>query len=146
MIRSAREDDLSGVLAQMRRYYAADGYPFDEAPARRAASGLIADRSLGRLWVVEEDGAVVGYLVLTFGYSLECGGRDAFVDEVVVDEAFRGRGHGTELLRLAEAECRAEGVRAVHLEVERGKEATIGLYRRLGFEDRDRLLLTRRLS
>ena len=31
MIRSAREEDLSAILVQMRRYYAADGYRFDEA-------------------------------------------------------------------------------------------------------------------
>jgi ribosomal protein S18 acetylase RimI-like enzyme len=146
MIRDARAEDLDAVLVQMRRYYAADGYPFDEAQARRATSGLIADRSLGRLWVVEEDGAVVGYLALTFGHSLEYGGRDAFIDEVAIDETYRGCGLGSELVRLAEAECRAEGIRALHLEVERDKAATIRLYRRLGFEDHGRYLLTRRLA
>jgi ribosomal protein S18 acetylase RimI-like enzyme len=130
----------------MRRYYAADGYPFDEALARSAVARLAADSSLGRLWVVAEDGAVVGYLALTFGFSLEYGGRDAFIDEVVIDDAHRGRGHGGALLRRAEAECRGAGVRAVHLEVERGKDAALGLYRRLGFEDHDRFLLTRRLE
>lgn len=147
MIREATERDLDGVLALMRLLYQADGYPFDEAEARRAVTGLLADRALGRLWVVDDGGdEIAGYLALTFGYSLEYRGRDAFVDEVVVAEGHRGRGLGTALLERAEAECRAESVRALHLEVERGKDATIGLYRRLGFEDQGRLLLTRRLE
>ena len=40
----------------------------------------------------------VGYLVLTLGYSLEYGGRDAFIDEVYIRSSYRGRGIGTAAL------------------------------------------------
>jgi ribosomal protein S18 acetylase RimI-like enzyme len=144
--RPATARDLDPVLAMMRRYYAEDGYPFVEAEARRAAADLIRDRRLGRLWVARDGGRVVAYLAVTLGFSLEYRGRDAFVDELVVAEAARGRGLGREALETAAAYCRALGVRAVHLEVERRRGRARALYRRMGFADRARRLMTRWLD
>lgn len=58
----------------------------------------------------------------------------------------RGRGLGREALQLMEQACRKAGVRARHLEVERGKEGAIELYRRMGFVDHARHLMTRLLG
>ena len=82
---------------------------------------------------------------MTLGYSLEHGGRDAFVDEIVVARELRGQGLGRRLLREAEAYCRRLGVAALHLEVERRHRAAIALYRKAGFATTRRMLLTRRL-
>ena len=60
----------------------------------------------------------IGYLVLTIGYSLERGGRDAFIDELYVRAERRGRGLGALAVATAEAAARRLGVRAVHLEVD----------------------------
>ena len=43
---------------------------------------MLGDPRLGRLFAIDDDGSVVGYLVLTFGFSLEFGGRNAVVDEL----------------------------------------------------------------
>jgi ribosomal protein S18 acetylase RimI-like enzyme len=88
-------------------------------------------------------GPPVGYLVLGFGYSLEFLGRDAFVDELYVDEAHRGGGLGRRFLQAAERVCRANGVRALHLEVDPSNAVAQALYRSWGFADHDRRLMTR---
>jgi len=36
---------------------------------------------MGRVWLIQYQGQVIGYVILTLGYSLEYGGRDAFIDE-----------------------------------------------------------------
>jgi diamine N-acetyltransferase len=145
-LRAATPADLAALLVLQRRYYSEDGYPWDEPAARSAASSLLEEPSLGRVWMVEEGGEAVGYFVLTFGYSLEYRGRDAFVDELYFGQSHRGRGLGREALRMVEEACRAEGVRALHLEVERDKPSALGLYRSAGFEDHDRYLMTKRLE
>src|SRR5262249_50326298 len=71
---------------------------------------------------------------------------DAFVDELYVEEAHRGRGAGGLALRLAEDACRAVGVRALHLEVDRENHRARAVYEKAGFEDRDNHLLTKRLA
>ena len=127
----------------MRAYYAEDGYPFVEREAREAIMRLLEDPTLGRLWVATENEAVLGYLALTLGYSLEYRGRDAFIDELYIAPTYRGQGLGARAVDLAEATCRELGVRALHLEVEREKTAAQGLYRRSGFVDHNRYLMTK---
>jgi GNAT superfamily N-acetyltransferase len=144
--RRATSADLEVLLPPQRQYYLEDGYPWDEVEARSTLARLLDDRALGRVWLAEHEGELQGYVVLTFGYSLEYGGRDAFVDELFFFEAHRGRGLGREALGLVEAACREEGVRALHLEVERGKPGALALYRSEGFEDRERFLMVKRLG
>ena len=150
--RSASLADVPAILAHQRAYYEADGYAFDEAVARAAIEGLLGDPEHGRLWVLAEgdthdqDDLIVGYLAVTFGWSLEWGGRDAFVDELYLAPSHRGDGIGRTAIALAEDACRAAGVRALHLEVERANARGRALYARTGFADTDRLLLTRRLT
>ena len=140
--RPALERDIDGIVALMRRYYAEDGYPFDDAEARRALRELIETDSLGRVWVAEDAGAVIGYLAVTLGFSLEYRGRDAFIDELYIATDHRGRGLGREALNLAQRYCREQRVKALHLEVERHRAAAREPYRRVGFEDHARGLMT----
>jgi GNAT superfamily N-acetyltransferase len=144
--RAAVPGDLEALLALERAYYAEDRYPFSPALAKRALGALLEDPALGQVWVAEMAGKVVAYVVLALGYSLEYGGRDAFIDELYVDPDHRGRGLGREALAVAETGARALGVRALHLEVERDKAGVRALYRERGFADHDRLLMTKELA
>ena len=100
----ATPGDLDTILAMMRDLYAYDRLEFEEARARRALGGLIADDRVGRAFLIEEGDVVAGYVVLTFQYGLEVGGRETFVDELFIKEPHRGRGLGrrSESGRLAE--------------------------------------------
>ena len=144
--RSASPGDVPAILVHQRAFYLADGYEFDESVARGAIEGLLADSERGRLWVLSDGSEIVGYLAVTFGWSLEWGGRDAFVDELYLAPSHRGGGIGGRAIALAEEACRAAGVRALHLEVERTNGRGRALYARTGFKDTERLLLTRRLT
>jgi GNAT superfamily N-acetyltransferase len=145
-IRPAGPGDCEGILALMRRYYAEDGYPFVPAEARAAVASLLADPSLGRMWVVVDGAEVVGYAALTLGYSLEYRGRDAFVDEIYLRADRRGGGVGPRLLALMEDACRGLGVRALHLEAERRKARLRDFYGRAGFASHDRHLMTKPIA
>ena len=80
------------------------------------------------------------------GYSIEYGGRDAFIDEVYIRAAYRGQGIGRQAMMFAETQCRALGVRALHLEVARDNTNAHALYRKVGFVDHDRYLMTKHIS
>ncbi len=135
--------DIDTILAFRRDLYAHDPIPFDEQAARTALEALLDDSSLGRVWLIIRGGETIGYLVLTLGYSLEFYGRDAFLDELFVRVEDRGSGVGTAAVRFAETECRALGVRALHLEVDRTNTVAQAVYRRAGFHDHDRYLMTK---
>ena len=145
-MRLAAPDDCERILPLMERYYGEDGYPFVPAEARAALARFLADPSLGRTWVLVAGGEVVGYTALTFGYSLEYRGRDAFVDELYLLPEHRGGGAGSRALALLEDACRELGVRALHLEAERKKPRLLSFYERAGFAAHDRHLMTKPIA
>jgi ribosomal protein S18 acetylase RimI-like enzyme len=143
IFKSATSDDIETLIAMMREFYAHDGMAFDEVIARRALAGVIGDDTLGRVFLILQANEVAGYAVLTFGYSLEFHGRDAFVDEIYLRNEYRGQGIGKIALQFLTDICAAEGVNALHLEVERENTSAQTVYRKFGFEDHDRYLMTK---
>jgi GNAT superfamily N-acetyltransferase len=85
-----------------------------------------------RFFVAEEDGEDVGMLWLGERPESE-DGPAMWVLEVSVREGHRRRGHGRELMRLAEDEARRLGYGAVALNVFSGNAAAIALYDALGY-------------
>jgi hypothetical protein len=81
--------DLDILLLLIEEFCAYDGHPFDAQELRSVVERIVCDESLGRVWLIQADGATVGYVALTFGYSLEYRGRDAFVDELYIREGYR---------------------------------------------------------
>ncbi|MFL6255606.1 MAG: GNAT family N-acetyltransferase [Pyrinomonadaceae bacterium] len=141
--RLANSSDADTLIEMMRDFNAHERIAFDEPSVRAALAQLFADDSYGLVCLMLLSEEVAGYVVITFGFSIEFRGRDAFIDELFVKEEFRGRGAGAAALRFAEGLCRQRGVRALHLEVERGNTRAQSVYRRAGYVDHDRYLLTR---
>lgn len=141
--RTAEAEDADALLSMMRELNEHEGMDFDEPKARAALTQLVADERFGVAHLILFGDEPAGYLVVTFGFSIEFGGRDAFVDELFIKDEFRGRGIGKAALVRAEEVCRARGIRALHLEVERANERAQTLYRKSGFRDHDRYLLTK---
>lgn len=132
----AESSDLESLLHFSRELNEVDGTPFDEARTRTALINLIDRPDLGGVWLIRAAGQPVGYLVLTWGYSLEFGGRDAFVDELYLAAPWRGRGLGRQAIRFAEEQCRRAGIMALHLEVERNNTKAQIFYSQTGFDSR----------
>lgn len=128
----------------MRALWAHDSVPFDEPAARRGLDALFRrkdGRDAGRIWILQWQGSSVGYLVLTFAFSLEFGGWHAFIDELYVREGFRSRGWGSQAVDLAVATCQELGLSALMLEADLQNERATELYRRRGFKEHRRRLM-----
>jgi GNAT superfamily N-acetyltransferase len=141
--RAASSSDADMLIEMMRDFNAHERIAFDEPEVRAVLAQLFANDSFGlaRLILLGEE--VAGYVIIVFGFSLEFRGRDAFIDELFVRDAFRGRGAGAAAIRFAEGVCRERGVCALHLEVGRENTGAQSVYRRAGFVDHDRYLLTK---
>ena len=141
---AAADSDL--LISMMRGLYEHDQLEFDEQAARGGLTQLLGDEALGRVWLIEVDGAPAGYVVLTYGFSLEYHGRDALIDEFFIAESLRGRGVGQQTLEFVAAFCRAQGIRAIHLAVDYKNERAQHVYRQFGFAAQERFLMTRWLA
>ncbi|MEB3151512.1 MAG: GNAT family N-acetyltransferase [Sphaerospermopsis sp.] len=145
--KSGDSDDVEVLLRFIQEFYEIDGLiPFNPVIVRRALMQLLSDELMGRVWLIQYQDKAIGYVVLTFGYSLEYGGRDAFIDEIYIKSAFQGQGIGKQTIKFLEEVCMALDVQALHLEVERVNTSAQGFYRQVGFTDHDRYLMTKRLN
>jgi GNAT superfamily N-acetyltransferase len=117
--RRASESDADTLIPYIRKLHAQDHITVDESIVRTALNGLIVDESKGGVWVILDGAIPVGYAVLTYGYSLEFHGRDALLDELFIEEGYRGRGFGRQAMGFLMSACEKAGAHALHLEVDR---------------------------
>jgi ribosomal protein S18 acetylase RimI-like enzyme len=147
IIQLASAHDLDTVFELMRHMQADDPWeePFDEHTVRKNLHELLSNPHFGVVYLVRDNQNPVAYLVICFDFSLEYRGKGAWIDELFVEGSHRGRGIGSQLLDLAAHASREQGARTLHLEVNHGNRAN-ELYRRRGFVDHHRFLMTKILS
>jgi ribosomal protein S18 acetylase RimI-like enzyme len=139
-----RVSDADTLVRLARDFHHEDSHPLTaagEAALRQIALG----EPFARAWLVREYDAVVGYLILTLGFSVEYGGRDGFIDDLYLLPAARGRGLGRKLIDFALVRAQELGIGTLHLEVETGNDTATRLYRKAGFEETGRRLMRLRL-
>ncbi len=104
-------------------------------PPDREALEEIVGSDASVLLVARVDGRIVGSLTLAL-FRIPTGLR-AWIEDVVVDTAARGRGVGEALNRVAVETAAARGATTVDLTSRPSREAANRLYARMGFEPRD---------
>jgi GNAT superfamily N-acetyltransferase len=146
-IRRAESADLEAVIHQMQRMQDDDPWSevFDLTTVRANVAELLENPAYGLIYLAFEASQPVAYLVLCFDYSMEYRGKGAWVDELFVQRAHRGKGIATQLLEAVEKAATEHNAKYLHLEVSDGNPA-IELYRRRGFVDHQRYLMTKRLG
>ena len=142
-IRPATTADAAAVLGLMRELYEHEGIPFDRAISEIALGTLLSAPTLGEVGLMHADGEVLGYFVVTLGFSLEFHGRFALLDEMYIRDEYRSRGLGRQALKAVESMCRERGIAALRLEVEQSNLHAQSLYRSSGFESHNRQLMTK---
>ncbi|QLG44389.1 GNAT family N-acetyltransferase [Costertonia aggregata] len=136
-------EDLPDILEMMQDFNAIDNYPFNVKITEQTLMDFLGNTSLGRLWLTYMDDKIVGYVVLTFGFSFEYKGRDAFIDEFFIKKDFRHKGIGKKTMKFVLTAAKKLHVNAIHLEVEKHNKIGSKLYLKSGFNSTDRDLLTK---
>lgn len=144
--RPGTSTDVDAFLPLIRDFYVIDQHDYDESFVRPALELLLGEARYGRAWFIEADGTVVGYIVLTYGFALESGGRDALIDEFYIDDAHRGRGIGRQAVDFLRQHCRDEGIQLLYLEVENHNQDAFAFYERVGFTADDSTFMSMEVS
>ncbi|MBD1808937.1 GNAT family N-acetyltransferase [Microcoleus sp. FACHB-SPT15] len=139
----AEMSDIEILMEFIREFCEVDQHPFDDSSIRVALEKIVRDDSLGRVWLVQHNSQAIGYIVLTFGYSLEYRGREAVIDEIYIRESYQGQGIGKRAIEFVEEVSPSLEIKVLHLEVERENTAAQNFYRKVGFEAQDSYLMTK---
>lgn len=117
----------------MQQFYAIDNYPIDIAKSAELCREFIQNETLGRAWIIECDSKTAGYIILTFVFSFEYGGRIAFIDELFIKPGMQGKGLGKQAVTFIQQQTQALNLKLLYLEVENHNEIAQKLYTSQGF-------------
>ena len=133
--------DISIITQMMQDFYAIDNYPMDFEVAKTLFQEFISNEHLGKSWLIYSENKIVGYIILTFIFSFEYGGKIAFVDELFIKETARGKGFGKEAIQFIQQEVPKLSLKLLYLEVEPHNENAQKLYLAHDFELHNRKLM-----
>ncbi len=142
----AKPDHLDRLDALVAAFHSEMNIKLGQDARRDGIAPLLDGSPHGAVYLIGPPRAPIGYVVICFGWSLEFGGLDGFVDELYIRPGVRGRGIASEVLQSLPRALSGAGLKALHLEVDRTNAQTQRLYARSGFAPRDGyMLMTRKL-
>jgi ribosomal protein S18 acetylase RimI-like enzyme len=106
-------------------------------PSQEELSALLADENT-HLIVAEIDNTIAGMLSLVI-VNIPTG-RKAWIEDVVVDGAFRGQNIGSKLVEYAKQSAKDLEVKKLYLTSNPSRKAAHALYKKCGFETYDTTL------
>jgi N-acetylglutamate synthase-like GNAT family acetyltransferase len=134
MIRRARVEDAGELRALVEEL----GYAGLDPAAFAAGLARVLEAEGQSVWVAETEGRVVGFVSVSCRPQLRLGAAVATIDEIVVAEAARGSGVGTELLEQARCEAARGGAVRLELHTQRARTSYArGFYAKNGFVEID---------
>jgi len=105
----------------------------DAGKQTRALEAILANPTIGKLFVAREGKRVIAMASLLYTVSTAEGGKAAWFEDLVVHPEERKRGIGEALLKHVVAAARAEGVLRITLLTDMQNERAQAMYRRAGF-------------
>lgn len=126
--------DLEIISDFVKKLYEEDpeGKPASDQNIQKTFAELQKYPEKGTFYILEVDGQSAGYALLINFWSNEYGGNILTVDELYVDERFRGQGLGTKFMQFLIDEKPGDYV-SIQLETTPSNERARRLYERLGF-------------
>jgi GNAT superfamily N-acetyltransferase len=133
--------DIDSITAMMLEFYGIDGYPMDIEKSKNLFAEFLQNENLGKAWLIFLEDIIIGYIILTFVFSFEYGGKIAFVDELYLSENARGKGIGRSCIEFIKIEAAKLSLKLLYLEVEHHNSNAQQLYLSSGFASHNRKLM-----
>lgn len=95
----------------------------------------IVNSDAGVIFMAEENNEILGTLTLVFN-KIPTGDK-IWIEDVVVDNAARGKGVGIKLLEFSIAYAKSQGIKSINLTSSPDRVAANNLYQKLGFLKRE---------
>jgi ribosomal protein S18 acetylase RimI-like enzyme len=142
----AKPEHLGKLLPLVAACHEETGLDSSAEQREAAIAPLLEGMPYGAVYIIGPTRAPIGYIVVTFSWSVAFGGMDGMVDEIYIRPAVRGRGIATEVLTELPKTLAEAGITALHLTVDQANEQAQRLYARARFQPREgEMLMSKRL-
>lgn len=143
--RLAQFIDIDPLIELVQGFYQFENMTFDEGVIK-AFTALLSDEQLGMIWLICDRDRPIGYVALTFFFSMEYHGRCGLVDELYIRETYRGKGIGKKVFALIEEYLQNQKMRSLSLVVDFWNDRAESLYVKLGFRREKRHLMVKYIN
>ena len=133
-IEKAKREDFASLLELVRKQFDEHAIHYEAKECRSAVETAPLNEELGLFILAKEGHAPIGFAAISFAWTLEHGGKSAWLDELYVLPSHRGRSIGSALLESVFVEVEAAGCQAIDLEVDEEHRQAERLYTRKGFK------------
>lgn len=137
-IEIATTKDLNILHALMQKQFLEHQIEYKDDQLKSAIRQMLSDETLGFFLIAKENKHSLGFAAISFAWTLEHGGKTAWLDELYVLPEHRGAGIGSAIIDQLLIEAKEKGCLAVDLEVESDHRRAENLYMRKGFQKLDR--------
>jgi len=146
-IRNATANDLPELVRLLGILFRIEA-DFTVEPQRQAAGlqMMLAQPELTPIWVAVAEDQILGMCSLQTLISTAEGTRVGLIEDVVIDPAHRGHGHGRQLLEHALAWARANGLTRLQLLCDRSNASALQFYSRNGWQSTQLICLRQMLA
>ncbi|MBD2317127.1 GNAT family N-acetyltransferase [Phormidium tenue] len=143
--RLAQFIDIDPLMELVQEFYQFEKITFDDGVIK-AFIALLSDEQFGVIWLMCDRDRTIGYVALTFFFSMEYHGRCGLVDELYIREDYRGKGLGKQAFVVIEDYLRSQRMRSLSLVVDHWNEPAEALYTKLGFRREQRHLMVKHIN
>ncbi len=136
--RKFKLSDKNTFYIMVKKFYAPPAvlhFPSDEVMLSSFDAALEIPE-LVKGYIFECDGKTAGYAIVSMKFETEVGGMAAWIEELFVEDEFRGHGIGSRFFEFLKNEFKGK-IKRIRLEVGDENEGAKALYARLGFEPLD---------
>ena len=144
--KTADQFDIEKIVEMMIIFYQHEHLEFNIDKNLKIVDELLNNSNLGKIFLIRSGNETVGYIIITYGFSIEYGGGLALIDELYIKKEFRNKGIGTETLKFVEENCKVSGMETIHLQVKNFNSSAKKLYATLGYEEIDRVFMRKVIS
>ena len=129
------KEDRESFFVMVKKFYVPPAvlhFPSDEVMLS-AFDAAIEMPEFVKGYLFECDGKPAGYAMVSLKFETEVGGLAAWIEELFVEEEFRGKGIGSRFFEFLAEEFKGK-IKRIRLEAGEDNLDAIRLYKRLGFE------------
>lgn len=143
-IRRAKHSDLSGMIRLLKVLFSIEtDFVFDEGIQLRGLEMMLEDNTNRCILVAELNQQIVGMCTAQILVSTAEGGIVALIEDMVVEDIWRGVGIGKDLLLSIESWAIERGVRRLQLLADRNNTRALEFYEKMEWKSTQMIGLRR---
>lgn len=136
VVEEAKSSDIESLIDLLTLLFSQEAEFAPKRDLQRAGLSLILeDASIGTLFVLKKDETIIGMVSLLWSISTALGGKVAFLEDMIVNPLWQGKGGGTMLVKHAIAYAQKCSCQRITLLTDASNHAAHRFYRQLGFKN-----------